>query len=207
MQARMVMCGALAMAAAVATSVQRADAQTRDMTNQGITWSIGFSKGTLNLDCSLACDAQKTGGLGVVGHFGWTLRENLVVGVEGMLWEKAHDLDGDGDNEDVNFNYVGAALQLYPHHFREYFVKLAVGMGMSKSEMDIPSIGARAVEATGLGFSVGLGYDFHIAKAFSLTPYIDYLVGFKGKADLNGASSDVDLTSRMFQWGVKVVVH
>jgi hypothetical protein len=191
----------------MAAVTSAAGAQQRVTTNQGLTWSIGFAKGSLKVGCSLACEDQKTPGLGVVGHVGWNWKQNLVVGVEGMLWEKAQDLDGDGDNEDVNFNYVGASLQFYPHAFREYFVKVAAGLGQSKTTMDVPSIGVREVDAAGLGFSVGIGYDFHLAKAFSFTPYLDYLLGFKSKANLNGAASNVDLDTRMVQWGIKIVVH
>jgi outer membrane autotransporter protein len=182
-------------------------AQDRAITNQGFTWSIGFSKISLKIDCSLSCATQSTGALGFVGHAGWTLKNNLIAGVEFNLSQKAQDLNGDGDNEDVDFKYVGAALQFYPHAYREFFVKGAVGFGKSSTRMEVPTFGERDVDGSGLGFSLGTGIDFHVSKSFSITPYLDYLFGFKGAANLDGAASDVDLTTSAFQWGLKIVVH
>jgi hypothetical protein len=204
---RTAVCGALLAVIGTGVASSVAAQSGREMTHHGLTWSLGFGKGSLKVTCSLACDEQKTNATGLVGRVGWTLRQNLVVGVDAVLWEKAQDIDGDLDNDNVKFNYAGASLQFYPHPFRQFFVKIAAGMGQTKTEMDVPTFGPRRVSATGFGGSVGTGYDFHVGKGFSITPYIDYLGGFKGKGDLDGASSDVDFTSSMVQWGLKVVVH
>ena len=206
MRRRMAVCATL-VAALAAGAASGVDAQQRVESNKGLTWSLGFSKGSLKIDCSLACEAQKTGALGFVGHVGWTLRQNLVVGVEAMLWEKAQDLDGDLDDDNTNFNYVGVALQFYPHEFREFFAKIAVGVAKTKTEMDVPTFGASTVEATGFGFTVGTGWDFHFGKNWSITPFLDGMFAFKGKGDIDGASANVDFTSSMVQWGLKVVFH
>jgi hypothetical protein len=179
----------------------------RTFSNTGFTWMVGFGKGSLTLDCSLCVESPKVGALGLIGRVGWNVRQNLVLGVDGIIWEKAQDLNGDGENEDVNFMYGGATLVFYPHEFRQYFLKAGVGLGMSKARLDVPSFGDRDVEATALTFAIGTGYDFHVGRGFSVTPYIDYMPGLNGKADLDGASSDVKLKSSMLIWGLQIVVH
>lgn len=184
-------------------------AQRTSESHAGFTGALGVNKGNVQTNCDVCVESQSDSDFGFMFRAGWTLRPNYYVGVELTLWEKQQELSG--IQADVNFNVVTAVLLWYPQTYHQYFLKGGLGIAQVKTVHDTPGQSggfvASELEATGPLVQVGLGYDLRLGRAWSVTPYIDFLFGFSGKSDVGSSSATTTLKSAMLVFGAAVTIH
>ncbi|HEY5546601.1 MAG TPA: outer membrane beta-barrel protein [Gemmatimonadaceae bacterium] len=146
---------ALLMAALVAVP---AGAQQNPQTREGF-W-IGFGIGFGSLGCD-ECDERESGA-SVYLRMGGTLSQRLLLGGEVSAWSKT---EGDVTRSVSN---VGPVLTFYPNANGGFFLKGSIGLATASFEL-----GSITIEETGVGLTLGLGYDARVGRGFALTPYFD----------------------------------
>ena len=156
-----------------------ASAQANPQTRDGFWISFGFGGGSLGCD---DCDDRLNG-----VHFnlkmGGTLSQRLLIGGEINGWSKTED--------DVTFTVtnVGPVLLFYPNASGGFFLK--GGIGLATAELDV---GVRDIEESGIGLTLGLGYDARVGRKFALTPYFDILASNYDGGSLNTVAFGLGFT-------------
>ena len=171
------------------------EAQGNPQTRQGFGISFGIGAGSAGVDCEVCPDDRETGLSGYL-RIGGYLRPNLFLAGESNGWSKTEDgVEGQA-------GFLSAVAQWYPQPASGLFVKGGLGLATVSLEDDVDEI-----TSTGLGITVGGGYDFRVGRNFSLSPYINYLRGFGAQANLNGTSTDFDYNVNLLQFGLGFTWH
>lgn len=151
---------AVLLAAIVATP---GEAQQNPQTRQGFWISFGIGYGSLGCD---DCDDERRSGTNVNLRMGGTLSQRLLIGGELNGWTKS---EGDATLTVGNF---GPVLLFYPNPNGGLFLK--GGIGMASASIDLGSV---EFDETGVGITIGIGFDARVGRNFALTPYFDILGG------------------------------
>jgi hypothetical protein len=169
------------LAAATVTPAVAQHAQTR----QGFFFSGGLGWGSFGLGCDGCVDLGRTGGASGYLKAGGTLSPNVLLGVETNGWYKSED------GASITLGNLVAAAYFYPMVESGLFLKGGVGLSTLSADT-----GFESNSDTGLGFTLGAGYDLRIGGNTSLTPVLNY---FRGNFD--GGNGNV------FQMGLGITVH
>ena len=157
-----------------------ARAQELPQTREG--FFIGFGLGWGSYGCS-DCDARE-GGLAAYLKLGGTLSQRILLGVEsGGMTTTA------GSARLTTSNVTGFAAY-YPSAESGLFFK--AGAGISFVEGSLSGVG-RSTD-TGLGVTLGLGYDTRLKENFSVTPFGNWLYGRVGGISTNVVQVGVGMT-------------
>jgi hypothetical protein len=135
-------------------------------TRQGFGISVGLGAGSASVSCD-GCAGFGGTGLSDYLRLGGYARPNLFLAVETNAWF--------ADAGDPSYNYIGAIMgvaQWYPNARQGWYIKGGIGYGYSDLISDTYF---GNVTPSGLGVSVGAGYDWRVARNFALTPYLNYL--------------------------------
>lgn len=146
-----------------AVLVMPAQAQQNPQTREGFWISFGIGYGSLGCD---DCDDDRRSGTNANLRMGGTLSQRLLIGGEINGWSKT---EGDATLTVGNF---GPVLLFYPNPNGGLFLK--GGIGMANASLDF---GTFDVDETGVGITIGIGYDARVGRSFALTPYFDILAG------------------------------
>lgn len=151
---------ALALAAMIAIP---ADAQGNPQTREGFFISFGFGAGSLGCD---DCDDEdeRLTGINVYLRLGGTLSQRLLIGGEVNGWSKTEN------DVTLTVSNIGPVLQFYPSAGGGFYLK--GGLGLASASLDV---GAVEFEDSGIGVTLGLGWDARVGRNFALTPYLDIL--------------------------------
>jgi len=103
---------------------------------------------------------------------GGTLSQSLLVGLEVDGWIKTIN------NDPFRLGGINALLQWYPASSMGLFVKGGVGLAYARGDLRFPT--SVFVDDTGLGYLVGLGYDFPVGSGLSVTPVASFYGGNVG---------------------------
>jgi hypothetical protein len=144
----------------IATLARPAAAQGNPQTREGFWISFGFGFGSLSCD---ECDEREGGTNGYL-RMGGTLSQKLLIGGEANIWTKSEG------GATLTVSNVGPILTFYPSPMGGFFFK--GGLGLSNVELEL---GNFAVDESGVGLTLGVGYDARVGRNFSLTPYFDIL--------------------------------
>ncbi len=166
-------------------------AQTRD----GFGISFGIGGGSAGVSCD-GCGTDRENGLSGYLRLGGYVRPTLFVGGETNGFTK--NVDG----VDVAASFVSAVVQWYPQVSSGFYLK--TGAGLAVGSLDD---GLDELSATGMGLTLGAGYDWRLTRNFSLTPYINYLRSVGAEAKFNGAGLGENLNVDVLQFGLGFTWH
>ena len=158
---------ALLMAAVLAVPAQ---AQQNPQTREGFWISFGVGYGSLGCD---DCDDRRSGTSAYL-RMGGTLTQRLLIGGEINGWSKTEN------DATLTVGNFGPVLLFYPNADGGLFFK--GGVGMANAKLDF---GTFDVDETGVGVTLGIGFDARVGRNFALTPYFDILAGNFDFGDTN----------------------
>ncbi len=183
------------LAAALALSLPVAAEAQHAQTRQGFGISFGVGGGSAGISCD-GCGSDRD--LALSGHLriGGYVRPTLFVGGETNGWANTED----GIEEAAGF--LTAVVQWYPQVASGFNLKGGLGFAGAAASDGVDEITTR-----GLGINVGLGYDWRVARNFSLTPYVNYLRSVGGELKVNGFSTDVKANVDVLQFGLGFTWH
>lgn len=154
----------------IATLAAPVQAQGNPQTREGFFISFGFGFGSLGCD---DCDERESGGNGYL-RMGGTLSQRLLIGGEVNGWSKTQ---GDAT---LTVGNVGPVLIFYPSANGGFFLK--AGLGLANASLELGSV---TVEESGVGLTLGLGFDARVGRNFALTPYFDIVSSGYDSGNLN----------------------
>lgn len=157
-----------------------ADAQSNPQTREGFWISFGFGYGSLSCE---NCDERESG-TSVYLRMGGTMSQRLLIGGEANFWSKSVD------NATLSVGNIGPVLYFYPSPMGGLFLK--GGIGMAQIELQL---GALDGTDTGVGVTLGVGYDARVGRGFALTPYFDLL-----SSNFDGGSLNTVAFGLGFTW-------
>ena len=185
------MSGAL-LVASVSTA---ASAQSHPQTRQGFGISFGLGIGSAEFKADGFDVDRESAGSGYL-RIGGHVRPNLFIGGELSGWTKEEDgLEG-------TVSFATAVAQWYPTVSSGFYLK--GGLGFSNTVIEG---GGDELTAAGLALSLGVGYDWRVAKNFSLTPYLNILQSAGAEAKFNGVGLDENLSTNVVQIGLGFTWH
>ena len=127
---------------------------------------------------------DETSGTSGYLRMGGTLRQTLLIGGEVNVWTKTVD------DATLTVGNVGPILVFYPNPDGGLFLK--GGLGMATIDLDF---GFGSGEETGVGITLGIGYDARVGRGFALTPYFDIL-----SSNFDGGSLNTIAFGLGFTW-------
>ena len=133
-------------------------------TREGFWISFGFGVGSLG--CDDCGDDEREVGTNFNLRLGGTMSQRLLIGGEVNGWTKSER------GVTLTVSNIGPVLLFYPNAGGGLFLK--GGIGMANTSLD-PGNGSLTIEETGVGITIGLGYDARVGRRFALTPYFDIL--------------------------------
>lgn len=128
--------------------------------HRGFWVSVGGGGGWEDTDFSFA-----TEGRGAAGYLrmGGTVNPRVLFGGEALVWFN------DGSRDDVSRVNVTASALLYPSLKGGWFLKPGFG---------VASYDIGGFDRTGVGMTLGTGFDFRLGRNFYVTPNVDYQIQF-----------------------------
>jgi Autotransporter beta-domain len=166
----------------LATTVSAQHRQTRE----GFWIGGGMGYGSMGLSCDTCGDVDREGGASGYFKLGGSLRQNILLGVEGNGWVKSEG------SATVTMGNFSASAYWYPMTTQGLFIK--GGVGYSTLRVDDDVLGDAS--DSGLGLLGGIGYDIRVGRNLSLTPVANW---FRGGFD-NGSAN-------VLQFGLGVTAH
>jgi hypothetical protein len=166
---RQLLIGAIAVSAGFVSGAQLS-AQSKPQVREGFWITVGAGGGTFGCD---DCDDREGGATAQIA-LGGTLSQRLQLGASINAWSKEED--------GVTFTQSGvmALVKFYPSATGGFFVQAGLGIGRLEA-----SSGRITVSEDGGSAILGLGYDWRVARNFSITPFLN---GVAGSFDGNGAN-------------------
>ena len=155
-------------------------AAQRTLDRSGLTVAFGVGAGNRDIRCT-GCEVERESGAVAYLLVGGTLSPRLVLGGEINGWGRT-----DGP-EEQSIASLMAVAHFYPAADRGLYLAGGAGLTSFHRENDVES-----VTSNGYGLQLGAGYDVRVASGFSLTPYVQWVRGFGGDADVDGESLDLD---------------
>jgi len=152
-----------------------AAAQGQAPARQGLWWSVGPGYGWAYVSCDI-CDSYRDRGLSATGRVGGTLSRSVLLGAELNGWTRSEE------EVDEYLGIIGVATYWYPNPRGGFHLK----GGLSYVAYRIDD-GEDAITSTGFGPQLGLGYDFRVARRFSIQPYVSAVLTLPtATIDFNG---------------------
>ncbi len=128
---------------------------------RGFWIGLGLGYGSLGVEDG---DSREGGFSGTL-KLGGTLSQNLLIGVQSNGWTKTfEEIDAS-----LTFGVLAAVLQFYLGSNSGFYLSAGGGLGTLSGEAY-----GQSETKTGFGWVVGAGYDFRLARMFSLTPYVNF---------------------------------
>ena len=174
-----------------------AQAQSHPQTRNGFTISFGIGSGSASFDCDGCNSDQETAGSGYL-RIGGAVRPNLIIAGQINSWTKSRN------DAALSISTLAAVAQWYPNVTGGFYVEGGIGAGTITTQY-IFGGGTFSTSKSGLGFQAGAGYDWRVARNFSLTPYVNYFSASTGSASY-GSNSD-KLNAKVFHFGLGFTWH
>jgi hypothetical protein len=141
--------------------------QTRD----GTWFSIGGGYGSAGTTGDGFSSAKETGPVAIL-RIGGTYSPSLLLGGEVAAWGRSVD------GSTVIFGYASAIGQYYLDPAGGFFLKGGLGVATYRVTFDDDPDGSDTEEESGVGVTLGFGYDYRFASKVSLTPQVNYYRAF-----------------------------
>lgn len=188
----------LVMMMLVSAGTTRADAQRAD--RSGLWGGLGLGLGSARSTCSV-CAGRATGPAAQV-RVGGTISPTVLVGVQASGWFKNAEAD------DRSNLMLTALVTLYP--WRDKGLYLEGGIGAYRY---IEADTTEELMTQGLALHIGVGFDVHIGRGLSLSPFAAVVASGSGNPTLHDKASGSrlpllsDMSVRFSQFGVAATLH
>jgi opacity protein-like surface antigen len=176
-------------------------AQGYPQTREGFTAAFGVGFGSAGVTCD-DCDSERQSAPSVLLRLGGAYRPNLILGGEINAWTKSEEEAG--EEARVTIGTINFIAQWYPQTTSGFFLDAGIGLGSINTEVSVSGLpGTFNSRTTALGYQIGTGYDFRIARNVSLTPYATFFGTAGGKVE----NSDAKIDANVGQVGLAVTIH
>jgi hypothetical protein len=172
-------------------------AQEEETRHKGFWFGFGGGYGSADVSCNGCGSSDREGGFSGYFKLGGVLRPDLLLGVEGTSWFK-HDSNLDTDEALGN---LSVALYWYPKK-EGFFIRGGIGAAGLRTSGPLPT-----VEGYGVGATIGVGYDFPVAAAISLTPVLNFNYGSLGDLTADGVKTADGASFNVIQLGLGITLH
>jgi hypothetical protein len=158
-------------------------------TRAGTWFSIGGGFGSAGTTGDGFSSAKETGPVGIL-RVGGTYSPSLLLGGEVVAWGRAVD------GSTVIFGFASAIGQYYLEPTGPFFLKAGLGLATYRVTFDDDPDGSDTEEESGVGLTIGFGYDYRFGANVSLTPQVSYHRAF-----------GMDVRPSVLQLGVSLTWH
>ena len=165
--------------------------QTRD----GFWIGFGIGWGSADATCDGCADTDRLSSFTSFIKLGGTLNDRVLLGGEITGWTKSES----GVTETLG--NMTATAYFYPNAAGGFFLKGGAGFSVYAAS------NGGSVSGTGVGLTVGLGYDIRVGGNLSLTPVADFLFGSVGDISENGTALAQGWKQNVFSLGLGVTFH
>jgi hypothetical protein len=186
-------------AAALVLFASPALAQGTLAARQGFTVSFGLGAGSAGFTYEGNSGDRLAGPSGYL-RLGGAISPSLVIAGETHGWTR---VDGSVTSR---VGYLMAVAQWYPQASGGFHLLGGVGVGMVSEDDTDPTFGYE-LESVGGALQLGVGYDVRMTRAFSLTPYVNFLGLGGGEPKINGAGLGGSLSANVVQFGLGFSWH
>jgi len=116
-------------------------------------------------------DADRENSVSGNFRFGWSVADNLALGLEATSWSKDYAV-ADNTNLNLMASVTTLALTYFPGNMG-LFVRGGLGFSTARAEL---RMGSSSVEHTegGMGFLGAVGYEWRLTKKFALGPQVQW---------------------------------
>lgn len=164
---------------------------------EGFWIGFGFGGGSAKFDCDSCASSNSEDGFAGFLKMGGTVSPHVLIGGESNGWTKEEG------GVTTNVGNVSATIYYYPKATGGFFLRGGFGFAAYSA-----SGGGSKLTGAGLGFTLGLGYDFRVARNFSLSPVLNVSAGTLGELKLDGNPSGITgATESVAQVGLGFTWH
>lgn len=164
-------------------------------TREGFWWGLGLGWGAAGATCD-DCDGEQLSGLTGNLRLGGTISPSVLLGVEANGWYRSEN------NEVRNIRFGSAVVVVYPSRSGAFYLKAGLGLMNFFAETPVGELTANAGAAI-----LGAGYDFRVARNFSVVAFLNSLASTEATYELDDQSANTDVRVTLFQIGVGVTWH
>lgn len=175
-----------------------ASAQTRPR-HEGFNAALGIGFGKLGTSCSGCTLPARDGAFQATIRGGWTLSDAFIIAGEGLIFQKHLADNVTGETFNTNYTVLTAEALWYPSRRWDIFFKGGAGVSNIQISLHTP-LGVRRVKATAPALRIGIGIDMRFGRTWSLSPYLDYLLGLTSGTNIDG----LNIRSSMLLFGAAV---
>jgi len=179
-------------------------AQGYPQRREGFTAAFGLGMGSAGITCD-DCDTDRESAPSVFLRLGGAYRPNVILAGEINGWSKTDEDDnGLGGETRVTMATINFVAQWYPQPTSGFFLNGGLGLGTIRTEIDLEDLpGTFSSNTTALGYQVGTGWDFRIARNVSINPYATFFGSAGGKVE----DSDEKIDFNVGQIGIGLTFH
>ena len=181
--------------AAVCLALPAAVQAQHPQTRQGFGISFGIGGGSGGISCS-GCSTTRESATSGYLRLGGYVSPSLFIGGESNGWMKS------SNGVDETMSYISAVAQWYPQVSNGFYLKGGLGFAGARA-----SDGVDEITVNGAGMTIGTGYDWRVARNFSLTPYVNYMRSMGGEVSANGTGTGIKANSDVVQLGLGFTWH
>lgn len=127
-------------------------------------------------------DSEREAGGAAYFKIGGALSDKVLLGAEIGAWSK--EMGEEGISGTVTSSNLNAVAYVYPNPAGGFFLKGGLGFAVLGAEANLGDFSISETE-TGLGFTLGAGYDIGFGGRFSLTPHADFHYGGFEEGSMN----------------------
>jgi len=136
---------------------------------------------------------ERFGGVAGTLGLGWTVGQSVVIGVETQWWVRPDAFFA------LAMANVNGVVLFYPSKTLGLWLKGGAGwLGAGGSAPGVE------VTGSGMGWTLGVGYDLYLGSTIAFTPYLTYVGSGNVSTTVNEIPIDVSLSPNFWQFGLAV---
>ncbi|HXF95255.1 MAG TPA: outer membrane beta-barrel protein [Gemmatimonadales bacterium] len=167
----------------------------RPQTRRGFWIGFGIGYGSADVSCDGCGNVDAEGGFSSFIKLGGTLNDKVLLGADITGWTKSEG------GTTATLGNMTAAVFFYPMPQSGLFLKGGAGFSVYTESNGIEADG------TGVGLTVGVGYDVRVGANISLTPVADFVWGSVGDIQADGVTAATGWKQNLLHLGLGVTFH
>jgi hypothetical protein len=192
---------ALLLVALAAPARGQVPAPIRSPKRGGGLWiDAGIAYGRLRLTCASCTTAGTANGTAVTISAGFTPAQNVLLGLQAQQWSST------GSVLRQRVRSVLAVVQWYPWPARGFFFRAGNGVVQGPLAAQPTATQPVSTQGTGVGFAIGLGYDFKVSRRLGLNVQAASHISALGDLTIDGRPA-ADVIAYVTRLGVAVVLR
>ncbi len=166
---------------------------------QSIVVSAGVGSGSASFSCD-GCASRRDNAVAALLRAGVVVHPQLTIAAEASgWWGDFKDARGTGS---MRMTFATAVAQWHPVPTSGAFVKAGAGAAWIRDELRVTQTGNATVTTSGPAFVVGAGWDLHVVRHASITPYADFDVAAKREQTINSVRDEGRFGGTLLHVGV-----